>query len=88
MIGATVWNEHVEERRYRRIGTLYPEGIHAKVAQGLRELLADHVSVATATLDQPANGLPTGVLDGTDVLLWWGGSVALPDSMACQGQAT
>jgi trehalose utilization protein len=72
VIRATVWNEHVEERRYPRIGALYPEGIHATVAQGLRELLGDHVTVGTATLDQPANGLPAEVLDGTDVLLWWG----------------
>jgi hypothetical protein len=38
----------------------------------LPELLTDQVSVGTATLGQPANGLPAGVLDGTDVLLWWG----------------
>ena len=33
-IRATLWNEHVEERRYRRIGALYPKGIHATVARG------------------------------------------------------
>lgn len=72
VIRATIWNEYVEERKYHRTGELYPEGIHGAVAQGLRELLADRVSVGTATLDQPDNGLPAGVLDGTDVLLWWG----------------
>lgn len=72
VIPATIWNEYVEERKYHRTGELYPEGIHGAVAQGLRELLADRVSVGTATLDQPDNGLPAGVLDGTDVLLWWG----------------
>jgi hypothetical protein len=33
-IRATLWNEHVEERRYPRIGVLYPEGIHVTVARG------------------------------------------------------
>jgi hypothetical protein len=33
-IRATLWNEHDEERRYPRIGALYPEGIHATVARG------------------------------------------------------
>jgi hypothetical protein len=38
----------------------------------LSELLTDQISVGTATLGRPANGLPAGVVDGTDVLLWWG----------------
>jgi hypothetical protein len=33
-IRATLWNEHVEERRTLGSGALYPEGIHATVARG------------------------------------------------------
>src|SRR5918994_1784213 len=49
-----------------------PRGHPRHGRAGLSELLTDQISVGTATLGQPANGLPAGVLDGTDVLLWWG----------------
>jgi len=34
--------------------------------------LGDGVNVRTATLDQPEHGLTDEVLEGTDVLTWWG----------------
>jgi len=50
----------------------YPSGMHGTIASGLTELLGDSVAVRTATQDQPEHGLTKAVLDGTDVLTWWG----------------
>ncbi len=71
-IRVTVWNEFVHEREHESVREVYPHGIHHVVADGIRECLGDAVSVGTATLDQPEHGLTTGVLDETDVLIWWG----------------
>lgn len=71
-IRVVVWNENVHERKSEATAAIYPEGIHTAIADGLRELLGGTVEVRTATLDQPRNGLSAEVLDGTDVLLWWG----------------
>jgi trehalose utilization protein len=46
--------------------------MHAVIAAGIEAHLGDGVSVRSATLDQPANGLPDEVLGATDVLTWWG----------------
>ena len=72
VLRATVWNEYVEEREDPSIGELYPNGLHTTIAEGLLELLGERVAVGTATLGQPRHGLPSELLDGTDVLLWWG----------------
>jgi trehalose utilization protein len=64
----TVWNEHVHEREGGEAGRLYPDGIHATLAR----VLAEAGDVKTATLAEPEHGLSVDVLDGTDVLLWWG----------------
>ena len=69
---ATVWNEFLSERDTEAARAIYPDGIHAAVAAGLEAELGDAVRVRTATLDMPGHGLPPDVLDGTDVLLWWG----------------
>jgi Trehalose utilization protein len=50
----------------------YPSGMHGAIASGLTELLGDSVAVKTVTQDQPEHGLTDAVLDGTDVLTWWG----------------
>jgi trehalose utilization protein len=50
----------------------YPSGMHGAIANGLTELLGDLVAVTTVTQDQPEHGLTDEVLDGTDVLTWWG----------------
>ena len=65
----TVWNEFRHERSNPHVGSVYPDGIHEALAQPLRQ--AGH-AVRTATLDDPAHGLGGDVLDGTEVLLWWG----------------
>lgn len=67
----TVWNENVHEGRDESVQRVYPEGIHAVVAEGIRTELGASSSVRTATLDQPEQGLPDEVVDSTDVLVWW-----------------
>jgi trehalose utilization protein len=66
----TVWNEFVHEQRDKEVREIYPEGIHGALAAALRR--QSGLEVRTATLDQPAQGLPDELLDSTDVLLWWG----------------
>ena len=65
----TVWNEYRQERSEAEVRAIYPDGIHAAVADGLREAGFD---VRTATLDEPDQGLGEAVLAATDVLTWWG----------------
>ena len=65
----TVWNEFRHERASGEVAGVYPDGIHEALAAPLRA--AGH-TVRTATLDQPEHGLGAGVLEATDVLLWWG----------------
>lgn len=66
-----VWNEFVHERQNPAVAAVYPEGIHAAIAAGLRELLPA-AEVATATLEEPEHGLGADRLAATDVLVWWG----------------
>lgn len=68
-IRVTVWNEYRHERHDERVGAIYPDGIHAAIADALRE---HGLEARTATLDEPEHGLTQAVLDATDVLLWWG----------------
>ncbi|VTT88394.1 hypothetical protein DM2_1728 [Halorubrum sp. DM2] len=70
MARVTVWNEYRHERESDVVADVYPDGIHAVVAEALRE--GGH-EVRTATLDEgPDHGLTESVLDDTDVLVWWG----------------
>ena len=69
MIKVTVWNEFHHERNLDRVKELYPNGIHAVIAEFLK---CSDISVRTATLDQPECGLTQDVIDDTDVLIWWG----------------
>jgi trehalose utilization protein len=57
------------------VRAVYPDGIHATIAAGLREA---GFEVRTATLDEPEHGLTDAVLAETDVLTWWG-HVAHPE---------
>jgi len=68
----TVWGENVHERRDDSVRAIYPDGMHTAIAAGLEELLGDRVRVRIATLQEPDHGLTPDVLDGTDVLTWWG----------------
>jgi trehalose utilization protein len=65
----TVWNEYRQERSDAAVAAVYPDGIHAAIAAGLREA---GFSVGTGTLDDPDHGLTDEVLAATDVLTWWG----------------
>ena len=69
-IRVTVWNEYRHEKKSPEIAKLYPEGIHGQIAKFLRA--NPDMTVGAATLDEPENGLPDGVLANTDVLIWWG----------------
>jgi trehalose utilization protein len=69
----TVWSENHHERHQPEIAAVYPEGIHGAIAAGIS---ADpRFGVRTATQDQPDHGLGDGLLDDTDVLVWWGHAV-------------
>ena len=65
----TVWNEFRHERERDDVKAVYPDGIHAALAEGLA---APDLTIRTATLDEPEHGLTEEVLDETDVLTWWG----------------
>ncbi|ADE02931.1 ThuA domain-containing protein [Haloferax volcanii] len=69
MVTVTVWNEYRHEKEDDEVAAVYPDGIHATIAEGLREAGYD---VQTATLDDSEHGLTESVLDDTDVLAWWG----------------
>ena len=69
-IRVTVWNEFRHEKKDAAVAAVYPQGIHAAIAEPLKK--EGGMEVRTATLDQPEHGLPAAVLDSTDVLLWWG----------------
>jgi trehalose utilization protein len=69
-IKVTVWNEYRHEKEDEHIASIYPDGIHGAIAGGLSG--RGDFDIRTATLDEPANGLPDDVLAATDVLIWWG----------------
>ncbi|MBI3708400.1 MAG: ThuA domain-containing protein [Proteobacteria bacterium] len=66
----TIWNEFRHERENPAVRQLYPDGMHAVLAAALRR--GGISNLRTATLDEPAQGLPAAVLNATDVLIWWG----------------
>ncbi len=70
MIRVTVWNEFRHEKTEKAVTDIYPNGIHATIAEFLGT--DEELEVRTATLDEPECGLTQEVLDNTDVLLWWG----------------
>ena len=70
MITVTIWNENHHERHDAPVAALYPDGIHGAIAAALS--VDTGLEIRTATQDQPSQGLPDGLLEGTDVLLWWG----------------
>lgn len=72
MVGVTVWGENVHERTEAHVQAIYPDGMHRAIAAGISELLGESVTVRTATLDEPGQGLDDDVLGRTDVLMWWG----------------
>ena len=71
-IRVTVWTEHVHERRDAPVASIYPQGIHTAIADGLRARLEGPATIRTATLADPDQGLSQALLHDTDVLVWWG----------------
>jgi trehalose utilization protein len=69
MIRVTVWNEYRHEKTNPLVQEVYPNGMHAVIADHLK---AQGFAVRTATLDEPEHGLTEAVLNDTDVLTWWG----------------
>jgi len=69
MTSVTIWNEYRHERDSDVVAEIYPDGIHAVIAEALD---AAGFETRTATLDEPDHGLTEDVLDSTDVLTWWG----------------
>jgi trehalose utilization protein len=69
MIRVTVWNEFEHEKVNELCKSIYPEGIHTAIANGIA---GEDLVIRTATLDQPEHGLTEEVLNDTDVLIWWG----------------
>lgn len=69
-IRVTVWNEGRHEKTHEEIRKVYPNGMHAVLADALK---GAGFSVRTATLDDDEDhGLSEKVLAETDVLTWWG----------------
>jgi trehalose utilization protein len=69
----TIWNEFRHEKQSEEIAAIYPDGIHGALASHLGRVdRAPELNVRTATLDEPEHGLTQGVIDDTDVLIWWG----------------
>jgi trehalose utilization protein len=71
MVRVTVWNEYKHEQIHDEVRSVYPNGIHAVIAEGL-EAEGQGFAVRTATQPEPEHGLTQEVLDNTDVLIWWG----------------
>jgi len=69
-IRVTVWGEFRHEKKNEAVRKVYPDGMHKAIQAGLAKN-AD-MSVRTATLDEPENGITDEVLAQTDVLTWWG----------------
>ncbi|WP_238392336.1 ThuA domain-containing protein [Paenibacillus antri] len=68
-IRVTVWNENRHEFKNEKVRSIYPNGIHGAIAEGIAE---NGLEIRTAWLDQPEHGLTEAVLADTDVLIWWG----------------
>jgi trehalose utilization protein len=66
----TVWGENVHERENPIVREIYPQGMHATIADGITE--KGEIDARTATLQDPQHGLTEDVLETTDVLVWWG----------------
>ncbi|MDR0697503.1 MAG: ThuA domain-containing protein [Christensenellaceae bacterium] len=70
-MNVTIWNEYHPSSKSGRVYKTYPDGIHValnQIFEGNEELY----NVTLVTQDEPENGLTDLVLNGTDVLIWWG----------------
>jgi trehalose utilization protein len=69
-VKVTVWNEFRHERNRPDVRSIYPDGMHAVIANAIGA--AGDIVCRTATLDEPGHGLSAERLRDTDVLVWWG----------------
>lgn len=69
-IRVTVWGENVHEHTNEVVRGLYPQGMHACIADALNRDAG--ISAASVTLQEPDHGLTPARLAETDVLVWWG----------------
>lgn len=67
-LNVTIWNEYRHELTNENVASVYPQGMHTAIAEGLDE---SH-QITIATLDEAEHGLSEEVLNNTDVLIWWG----------------
>ncbi len=66
-----VWSEgsaNVDEGSKK----VYPQDINTAIAEGLKPLESRGWEIVKASLGEPDQGLNTGLLASTDVLIWWG----------------
>lgn len=68
-IRVTIWNEFRHEKSNELVKSIYPEGLHKAIADGLK---AEDLEIRLAALDDVEHGLTQEVVDSTDVLMWWG----------------
>ncbi len=64
-----IWNEFRHERENEQVRQIYPEGLHAALADGLA---APDLEIELATLDDSDQGITDERLTRTDTLVWWG----------------
>jgi len=67
-VSVTVWNEFRDEKAIEAVKKIYPAGIHAVIAEHLKA--QQGITVRTATLDEPEQGLSEEVVNNTDVMVW------------------
>ncbi len=70
MIRVLIWNEYYHELTEEHIRAVYPNGIHAAIADFLGK--DEEICVKTATLQDENCGITDEVLAETDVIIWWG----------------
>lgn len=69
-IRTLVWGENVHENKNEIVRGIYPNGMHACIADALAR--DPNISVSTTTLQEPNHGITAEKLAKTDVLVWWG----------------
>jgi trehalose utilization protein len=69
-IRVTCWNEFRHEKDMDKCKAIYPDGMHAVIAEALNA--QSDIEARLASLDEPEHGLTDEVLASTDVMTWWG----------------
>ena len=66
----TIWSEGLDANLQPLAARCYPDDINSAIADFLRQ--DAELEVTCRDINMEENGLPQKVVDGTDVLLWWG----------------